>query len=72
MFGLPPIAALAISTNVERAVDRRLRGPDPLAAGLARLEALCDRLQQQPSAASDVARVEEILAHACARIEEWS
>jgi hypothetical protein len=76
MFGIPPVAALAISSTVARAVDRRLRGPDPQAAGLARLEAqleaIRDRLSQRPPDARDVGQVEEILAHACARIEEWS
>jgi hypothetical protein len=76
MFGLPPIAALAISANVERAVHRRLRDADPLATALARaearLQALRERLEDQPPDARDADRLEELLAHACARIEEWT
>lgn len=75
MFGLSPVAALAISTSVERAVHRRLRRADPLAAGLARLEAQLEAVRhrlEDRTAAGEVAQLEEILAHACARIQEWT
>jgi hypothetical protein len=76
MFGLPPVAALAISTNVERAVDRHLRRAGPLVAGRARvgaqLEAIRERLPALTTTARDIAQLEEILAHASARIEEWA
>lgn len=76
VLGLSPVAALAISAYVERAVVTYLRPPDPRVAALARidadLEAIRDRLSDLTAAGRDVAHLEEILAHARARIEEWT
>jgi hypothetical protein len=86
MFGLAPVAALAIATRVERAVvgcvregdpaDRIVQDDDPAGAGLARIDAQLEAIREQlpglKAAGHDIARVEEILAHACARIEEWT
>jgi hypothetical protein len=76
VFGLSPVAALAISTHVERAVVRYLRPPDPRVAAPARidaeLEAIRDQLPDLTAAGRDVAHLEEIHAHARARIEEWT
>jgi type II secretory pathway component PulM len=76
VFGLSLVAALAISSHVQRAVVRYLQPCDPLVAGLARidaqLQAIRDQLPELTAAGRDVADLEEILAHACARIEEWT
>jgi hypothetical protein len=75
VFGLPSVAALAIRTKVERAGVTRCHAADPLVAGLARLDARLDAIRGQlvaAAAVSDVADLEEILAHAAARIEEWT
>jgi hypothetical protein len=75
VFGLSSVAALAISTNVEQAVVsyvQRADPPDALARIDAQLQAIRDQLPELTATGRDVAHVEEILAHACARIEEWT
>ena len=76
MLGLSSVAALAISTNVEQAVDSYVRRADPPAPAVARidaqLEAIRDQLLGLTASGRDITHLEEILAHACARIEEWT
>jgi hypothetical protein len=76
VLGLSSVTALAISTNVEQALDSYVRRADPPAAALARidaqLQAIRDQLLDLTASGRDVTEPEEILAHACARIEEWT
>jgi type II secretory pathway component PulM len=76
VFGLSSVAALAISTNVEQAVVSYVQRAAPPDARLARidaqLQAIRDQLTELTASGRDVAHLEEILAHACARIEEWT
>jgi hypothetical protein len=76
MFGLSSLAALAMSEKVARAVLRRGSRPHPPVAGRglidAELQGIRDQLPELTAAARDVAELEQILAHASARIEEWT
>ena len=71
VFALSPVAALAMAGKVERAVLARFGKPDPLIAALARLEAIRAALHDMKPVGHEATHLEEILAHAHARIEEW-
>jgi hypothetical protein len=76
VFGLPPIAALAISAKVERGVLNRLGAGDDRVEALAgieaQLDAICVELYRLAPVGGEVAQLERVLAHALARIEEWT
>jgi hypothetical protein len=77
MFGQSFIAAFAISRKVEQAVGRyRLKRETPPVAGPeqidAQLDACFDHLLQLTAPGRDVADLDEAVAHACARAEEWT
>jgi hypothetical protein len=78
VLGLPFAAAFAISRRVERAiVGRRFRRTTtPLVASPelieAQLDASFDHLLELTASGRDVADLDEAVAHACARAEEWT
>jgi hypothetical protein len=76
VFGLSPIAALAISAKVQRGVLDRLGSLDPRVAALARVEAqlegVCVELYRLGPVGPEVTHLQGLLARALARIEEWT
>jgi hypothetical protein len=76
MFGLSAVAALAISKKVARVPVSCPRQSEPPVAGLARINAQLQEIRDQvpglTAAARDAADLEQVMAHTCARIEEWT
>ena len=82
MFGLSFFAALAISSKVEDAVSHRARQTTPPVAGPeqidAHLDAFVDEVDELTAASRNLAdpdalaALDEALADACARAEEWA
>jgi hypothetical protein len=70
------VTALAISTQVERAVIRSAGPAVPPVAGRAQiaaeLQSIRNHLRELKPSGRGVAELEEILDHACARREEWT
>jgi hypothetical protein len=78
VFGLSFASAFAISRRVERAIvgHRFRRTTTPPVAGPevieAQLDAFFDHLLELTASGRDVADLDEAVAHACARAEEWT
>jgi hypothetical protein len=77
VFGLSFVSALAIHRKVERAiVGYRFRRMTPAVADPelieAQLDAFFDHLLELTAPGRDVADLDEAVAHACARAEEWT
>ena len=77
MFGQSFIAAVAISRKVEQAVTRyRLGRATPPVAGREQIDAQLDAafadIFELTAPGRDVANLDEAVAHACARAEEWT
>jgi hypothetical protein len=77
VFGTVFLAGLTISSEVERAVaNYRLRRTAPPVAGPeqidAQLDAFIEQIFELTAPGRDVADLDEALAHACARAEEWT
>ena len=75
MFGISSIAALAMSTKVERAVMTSGR-PAVVVAGHAHIDALPRAIRasqdELATARRHLAELEELARHTRARIEEWT
>jgi hypothetical protein len=77
MFGIPSVAALTIVSKVEEALagDRARPAAQPAVAAQEEIDARVDtslaEILELTSSGRCLLHVDEAIAHACARAEEW-
>jgi hypothetical protein len=77
MFAIPSVAALTISSRVEQALATYRVRPVPLPVVAApeeiddQLDAVFAEILELTSSGRCLLQVDEAVAHACARAEEW-